>query len=85
MHHVREGKHGARSTKQAIAISLSKARLDCVTKRLAGPLAHGRLVAAESQLPERRAVGSVMSTSKHWQVKWIDADTGRDRPRRTRY
>jgi len=25
-HHVREGKHGARSTKQAIAIGLSKAR-----------------------------------------------------------
>src|SRR5437660_1982441 len=26
MHHVREGKHGAASTKQAIAIGLSKAR-----------------------------------------------------------
>jgi hypothetical protein len=26
MHHVREGKHGTRSTKQAIAIGLSKAR-----------------------------------------------------------
>ena len=26
MHHVREGKHGARSSKQAIAIGLSKAR-----------------------------------------------------------
>ena len=26
MHHVREGKHGARSTKQLIAIALSKAR-----------------------------------------------------------
>jgi hypothetical protein len=26
MHHVRQGKHGARSTKQAIAIGLSKAR-----------------------------------------------------------
>ena len=26
MHHVREGKHGAHSTKQAIAIGLSKAR-----------------------------------------------------------
>jgi hypothetical protein len=26
MHHVREGKHGARSTKQIIAIGLSKAR-----------------------------------------------------------
>src|ERR671935_1663598 len=26
MHHIREGKHGARSTKQAIAIGLRKAR-----------------------------------------------------------
>lgn len=26
MHHIREGRHGARSTKQAIAIGLSKAR-----------------------------------------------------------
>jgi hypothetical protein len=26
MHHIREGKHGARSTKQAIAMGLSKAR-----------------------------------------------------------
>ena len=26
MHHIREGKHGAQSTKQAIAIGLSKAR-----------------------------------------------------------
>jgi hypothetical protein len=26
MEHIREGKHGARSTKQAIAIGLSKAR-----------------------------------------------------------
>ena len=26
MHHIREGKHGARSQKQAVAIGLSKAR-----------------------------------------------------------
>jgi len=26
IHHIREGKHGARSTKQAVAIGLSKAR-----------------------------------------------------------
>ncbi len=26
IHHIREGKHGARSTKQAIAIGLSQAR-----------------------------------------------------------
>ena len=34
-HHIREGKHGARSTKQAIAIGLSKARRSGV--KLAAP------------------------------------------------
>ena len=33
MHHIREGKHGARSTKQAIAIGLSKARRSGVKLR----------------------------------------------------
>src|SRR5438552_7178867 len=33
MHHIREGKHGARSTKQAIAIGLSKARRSGVRLR----------------------------------------------------
>ncbi len=33
MHHVREGKHGARSTRQAIAIGLSKARRSGVKLR----------------------------------------------------
>jgi Family of unknown function (DUF6496) len=33
MHHVREGKHGARSAKQAIAIGLSKARRSGVKLR----------------------------------------------------
>src|ERR671935_60612 len=39
MHHVREGKHGARSTKQAIAIGLSKARRSGV--KLPKPPARG--------------------------------------------
>jgi hypothetical protein len=34
MHHIREGKHGARSTKQAIAIGLSKARRASVKLRV---------------------------------------------------
>jgi len=33
MHHIREGKHGARSAKQAIAIGLSKARRSGVKLR----------------------------------------------------
>ena len=37
MHHIREGKHGAASTKQAIAIGLSKARRSGV--KLAAPKA----------------------------------------------
>jgi hypothetical protein len=38
MHHVREGKHGARSPEQAIAIGLSKARRAASTcrRRVAG-------------------------------------------------
>jgi len=40
MHHIREGKHGARSAKQAIAIGLSKARRAGVRLR---PPAKGRV------------------------------------------
>jgi uncharacterized protein DUF6496 len=43
MHHIREGKHGARSTKQAIAIGLSKAR------RAGVPLQAPRRGSASSQ------------------------------------
>jgi hypothetical protein len=43
IHHIREGKHGARSTKQAIAIGLSKARRAGVKLR---PPAKGRVKAA---------------------------------------
>src|SRR5216117_2689485 len=37
MHHIREGKHGARSAKQAIAIGLSKARQAVVDLPPPGP------------------------------------------------
>jgi hypothetical protein len=37
IHHVKEGKHGARSTKQAIAIGLSKARRSGVKLRAPSP------------------------------------------------
>src|SRR3974390_2313195 len=40
MHHIREGKHGARSTKRAIAMGLSKARRGGVKLR---PPAKGRV------------------------------------------
>lgn len=50
MDHIREGKHGARSTKQAIAIGLSKARRAGV--RLAPPK-QGKTSAATRQKAER--------------------------------
>lgn len=50
IHHVREGKHGARSTKQAIAIGLSKARRSGVRLRIPKP---GR-VPAETRERARR-------------------------------
>jgi hypothetical protein len=40
MHHIREGRHGARSAKQAIAIGLSKARRSGV--KLGAPKREGR-------------------------------------------
>ncbi len=42
IHHVREGKHGARSTKQAIAIGLSKARRAGVKLQSPPPSASAR-------------------------------------------
>ncbi len=46
VHHVREGKHGARSTKQAIAIGLSKTRRAGV--KLRRPPASAKAKAAAS-------------------------------------
>jgi hypothetical protein len=42
MHHIRRGKHGARSTKQAIAIALSKARRAGIPLRPGGRTAASR-------------------------------------------
>jgi hypothetical protein len=50
MHHIREGKHGAASTKQAIAIGLSKARRAGV--KLSPPRG-GKVSASTSQKAER--------------------------------
>jgi hypothetical protein len=55
IHHVREGKHGARSTKQAIAIGLSKARRAGVRlPRKKGVRAPGK---RHGQPSRRRAAG----------------------------
>jgi Family of unknown function (DUF6496) len=52
IHHVREGKHGARSAKQAIAIGLSKARRAGV--KLASRAQRASLVQYQKQGPTGR-------------------------------
>ena len=61
MHHIREGKHGARSTKQAIAIGLSKARQAGV--KLSAP----KKGKASSQV--RRKAERDLRTGKHRSTK----------------
>ena len=51
IHHVREGQHGARSAKQAIAIGLSKARRAGVKL---GPPPSGKAPKASTRLPSPR-------------------------------
>src|SRR5262245_33706007 len=59
--HVREGKHGARSAKQAIAIGLSKARRAGVKLR---PPKKGR-ASARTRSQANRAQASGQSSNKH--------------------
>jgi uncharacterized protein DUF6496 len=70
IHHVREGKHGARSTRQAIAIGLSKARRagvklpppkqgtasESVRRQAARDVAKGRTPARKPKARRSRAV-----------------------------
>ena len=67
MHHIREGKHGARSAKQAIAIGLSKARRAGVElsppEKVEGGSAHrrsGMLRRRSSAQARSRASGRAM-------------------------
>jgi hypothetical protein len=56
MHHIREGKHGAKNTKQAIAIGLSKARRSGV--KLGAPPRGSKPKTKQSAKYARRAAGS---------------------------
>ena len=57
--HIREGKHGARSAKQAIAIGLSKARRAGVKLPPPGPRAHAGAAAGPAEvIPGRSLQGS---------------------------
>jgi len=61
IHHVREGKHGARSTKQAIAIGLSKARRSGV--KLGKPPRGAKKTTKRSAATASRASGRRRKTS----------------------
>src|SRR5687768_14173663 len=61
IHHVREGKHGARSTKQAIAIGLSKARRSGV--KLGRPPASAKASTKQRAKSASRASRRARSTS----------------------
>ena len=62
IHHVREGKHGARSAKQAIAIGLSKARRSGVD--LPAPPASASESTKRSAKSARRRAGSRKRSTK---------------------
>lgn len=61
IHHIREGKHGARSTKQAIAIGLSKARRAGVKL---GPDPSGKTTKATSRKPSAKRSRAVSGALK---------------------
>ncbi len=62
MRHIREGKHGARSTKQAIAIGLSKARKAGV--KLGRPPASAKATTKRSAKSASRAAGRHRKVSR---------------------
>jgi len=61
MHHIREGKHGARSTKQAIAIGLSKARRAGVKL---GPDPSGKTTKATKRKPSAKRSRAISGALK---------------------
>ena len=61
MHHIREGKHGARNTKQAIAIGLSKARRAGVKL---GPDPSGRITKATKRKPSAKRSRAISGALK---------------------
>jgi hypothetical protein len=61
MHHIREGKHGARNTKQAIAIGLSKARRAGVKL---GPDPSGKTTKPSSKKPSAKRSKAISGVLK---------------------
>ena len=67
IHHIREGKHGARSAKQAIAIGLSKARRSGV--KLAAPKKGTAKKSTRTQAKRDLAKGKKRSSSRRPNAK----------------
>jgi hypothetical protein len=61
MHHIRSGKHGARSTKQAIAIGLSKARRAGVDLKPPGKGKASKKTRAQAQRDYRKGASTTKS------------------------
>ena len=64
IHHIREGKHGARSTKQAIAIGLSKARRSGVKLPATKGSSAGTKAQAKRDTAAARKRGTKTSTTR---------------------
>jgi uncharacterized protein DUF6496 len=77
IHHVREGKHGARSTKQAIAIGLSKARRAGV--KLGPPPASAKRKTKQSAAYANRAARRGRTRNTHGRSRAIRAALKRER------
>jgi uncharacterized protein DUF6496 len=65
IHHVREGKHGATSTKQAIAIGLSKARRAGVRIPAKGKSAKRKAAAKRPSAKRSRAARRALKRAPH--------------------
>lgn len=72
MHHIREGKHGARSAKQAVAIGLSKARRAGVPLK---PPAKGKASAKTRRSASRDAAAGRRTAAKRPSAKRSRAAT----------
>src|SRR5712671_5829356 len=80
IHHVREGKHGAKNTKQAIAIGLSKAR------RAGVKLQPSRNSSAATKRSAKSALrASAKASVPHRRKRWRARHTRRPRIARPRH
>ena len=70
IHHIREGKHGARSAKQAIAIGLSKARKAGVA--LPPPPGAKKTASGAKRKPPQQDVGGTLARRQRQTEKGAD-------------